>query len=141
MSKKTVVILVGHRGVGKTTYRHRVLPDFVAVEAPGGDETALHQALQTCDKVVVDDRNPTQNDRENLILIARHHQARVEIHMVEPDREVMTSGAGIVRMQPPTNTEDVDAVIMARRIPSGYRVRQHETVPRDMPPVVPTMTG
>ena len=126
--KKTVVILVGHRGVGTTTYRHRVLPDFVAVEAPGGDETALHQALQTCDRVVVDDRNPTQYDRENLILVARHHQARIEIHVIEPDREFAQPGSGLVRMQPPTDSEDVDAVIMVRRIPNGYRVRQRETV-------------
>lgn len=100
-----VVVFVGLQGSGKTTfYRHRFGATHVLVSKdllrnnrrPQRRQMQLiEEALRDGRPVVVDNTNPTVEDRAAIIELARRHEARVVgIHFDSPFEDCLERNAG-----------------------------------------------
>ena len=144
-----LVILVGLPGSGKSTfYRERFAATHALVSkdllksagrASRKQEPLIAAALAAGRDVVVDNTNPSVEDREPLIALARAHGARVVAYyfaatpaeclarnrLREGPARVPAAAIFIInkRLQPPTMAEGLDALsYVTPTSPSGFSV-------------------
>jgi predicted kinase len=81
-----VVVLVGLQGAGKSTWRREHLPDHVVVSKDlwrnarhkeRRQQRVLAEELGAGHDVVVDNTNPSPEERASIVLVAREHGASV----------------------------------------------------------------
>jgi predicted kinase len=135
-----MVIFVGAQGSGKTTlYGERFASTHLHISKDLMSRSAdkrrrqrqlIHEALQAKRSIVVDNTNPSREDRAELIDQARAHGARVIAYYFEAPladclrRNALREGPARVprvavvamhkRLQPPSLDEGYDALYVAR---------------------------
>ncbi len=83
---KTLFILIGIQASGKTTFAHKFLPDYTYISLDelhtrNKEQTALETALKTGFNCVVDNTNPSRQERKKYINWARfNHYKTVGIY-------------------------------------------------------------
>lgn len=149
-----VVILIGLQAAGKSTfYRARFAPSHALVSMdllrnnrrPGRRQLVLlDEALRTGRSVVVDNTNPSPQDRAALIDLGRRYGARVIGYYFAPEptasleRNRAREGrarvpdvavfATLNRLQPPDRDEGFDEIYVVRLLPDyGFTVRPWPT--------------
>ncbi len=140
-----LVILCGLQASGKSTFRrehfgatHAVVSKdhFRNNRRPGRRQRVLiEEALRAGRPVVVDNTNPTAEERAEIIALARSHGASVACYYFDAglegclERNRLREGEARVpdvglyatarRLRPPTPAEGFDAVFVVRLLPGG----------------------
>jgi predicted kinase len=145
------VILIGLPGAGKTTFywrhfasTHRLVSKDLWPNARHREtrqRQILGDALARGESVVVDNTNPSRQDREPLVAIAHAHHTRVVGYFFDVStREAVARNAGRVgrkqvpdvaifaaakRLQPPALTEGFDQLYIVHSLPDHmFRIRE-----------------
>jgi predicted kinase len=135
------VVFCGLQGSGKTTlYRDRFLETHVRLSmdllrSRAREATLMQACLQTGQRFVVDNTNPTPSDRRRYVAPAREAGFRVVGYLVEVDRSLALARnaeragrarvpvAGVMgtdrRLQRPTPEEGFDELWHATAAPDG----------------------
>jgi predicted kinase len=159
-ARPRLVVLIGLQAAGKTTfYRERFAAahEHVSMDRlrnnrhPARRRVLIAEALAAGRSVVVDNTNPTAEERAKLIALGRAHNAAVIGYYFAPDvrgsrgrnarREgparvpVVAIHATAKKLQPPSYTEGFDRLYAVRIGPSGaFEVRPlEEPAPQDEP--------
>jgi predicted kinase len=143
-----LVLLIGLQASGKTTfYRTRFAPTHAHVSKDcfrhnRNRERRQRQLIEAAfgqgQSVVVDNTNPSAEERQNLIALARVHGARVVGYYFESrvrdcvERNLQREGqervedvaifSTIKRLQPPSYREGFDRLFHVRLVESGFEV-------------------
>jgi predicted kinase len=145
------VIFIGLPGAGKTTFywrhlasTHRLVSKDLwpnARRREARQARILDDALGHGESVVVDNTNPSRQDREALVALARAHRARIVGYFFDVSaHEAVARNAGRTgrqkvpnvaifaaakRMQPPTPAEGFDQLFLVRPMPDRrFSVRE-----------------
>ncbi|MDE7253431.1 MAG: ATP-binding protein [Acetatifactor sp.] len=83
MTKKTAIIFIGIQASGKSTFYHEQFEDYVHINLDilhtrNKEKLLLQECVESGRSFVVDNTNPTKEDREKYIRAARDHGYRVQ---------------------------------------------------------------
>lgn len=83
MTKKTAIIFIGIQASGKSTFYHEQFEDYVHINLDilhtrNKEKLLLQECVESGHSFVVDNTNPTREDREKYIRAARDHGYRVQ---------------------------------------------------------------
>lgn len=83
MAQKTAIIFIGIQASGKSTFYHEQFEDYVHINLDtlhtrNKEKLLLQECVENGSSFVVDNTNPTREDREKYIRAARDHGYRVQ---------------------------------------------------------------
>ncbi len=83
MAQKTAIIFIGIQASGKSTFYHERFEDYVHINLDtlhtrNKEKLLLQECVESGRSFVVDNTNPTREDREKYIRAARDHGYRVQ---------------------------------------------------------------
>lgn len=83
MTKKTAIIFIGIQASGKSTFYHDRFKDYVHINLDilhtrNKEKLLLQECVESGNSFVVDNTNPTREDREKYIRVSKDHGYRVQ---------------------------------------------------------------